>query len=156
MRQPATSAPGNRLFSFRKKISIVFFVCLFILLSIHSTAAAANPAGLSLEVPSSANIGEIIKVKVKTTGGSEGVWFSTTGLRQIRGYFDHCGWCSTPCLVGDEIQTCSDCCGPYCLSCTWSSGHEFSDTWFGGPTIEYEVTGCGTATITPTYYGRLT
>ncbi|MBN1381570.1 MAG: PKD domain-containing protein [Deltaproteobacteria bacterium] len=114
---------------------------------------AANPAGLSLEVPSSARIGDIIKVKVSVTGGSEGVWFTTSGLKQIRGYFDHCGWCSTPCLVDDVIQTCSDCCGPYCLPCTWSSGHEFSNTWFGGPTIEYEVTGCGTATVTPTYYG---
>lgn len=153
MQEPA-SPPGVHPRPFFKiNIPHAFFACLLILFSIAPYLFAGNISGVSLDVPRSARNGDIIKVKVNISGGSEGIRFTTTGLRYIRGYFDHIGWCGDPCLVGDQIQPWKDGCGPYGLPCAWSSDHEFSADWFGGPTIEYEVTGCGEATVTPTYLG---
>jgi len=123
-----------------------------------ASPALAGKPGITLSVPGVAKKGDIIKVKVGVAGPSEGIWFHTSGLSLVRGYFDHCGWCNKPCLVNDTIQQCptppDGCCfNLYCLSCEWSEGHEFSDTWYGGPTMEYKVTGCDTATIQPEYYG---
>jgi len=133
--------------------AVLVGLCLLV-----AVAASAAKPGISLSVPGVARKGDIIKAQVSVDGGSEGVWPHVTGLSMKRGYFDHCGWCNKPCLVNDKIQSCptppDGCCfNLYCLSCSWSAGHEFSDTWYGGATWEFEVTGCDTATIQAEYYG---
>jgi len=123
-----------------------------------ATAASAGKPGISISVPGVALKNDIIKVHVSASGGSEGVWPHLSGLSMVRGYFDHCGYCGKPCLVNDQVQSCPSapdgCCfNLYCLGCGWSSGHEFSNSWYGGPTWELKVTGCDTATIQAEYYG---
>lgn len=119
---------------------------LLLLAGLVANPELASATSIALQVPGGAVNGEIIKVKVQVVGGSEGISFETEGLQYVRGYFDHCGFCGKPCLVNDRIQPCPSppdaCCGPYCLSCSYSSGHEFSDRWYGGPTVEYRVNAC--------------
>lgn len=120
---------------------------LLVLAVVFAPPGWAIDTAVSLQVPGGAVNGEVIKVKVQIVGGSEGITFETEGLQYVRGYFDHCGFCGKPCLVNDQIQACPSppdgCCFTlYCLSCVYSSGHEFSDRWFGGPTVEYRVNAC--------------
>lgn len=122
-------------------------VSVLLLAAVAITPAQAIDTSIALRVPAGAVNGEVIKIKVEVVGGSEGISFETEGLQYVRGYFDHCGFCGKPCLVNDQIQACPSppdgCCfSYYCLSCTYDSGHEFSDRWFGGPTVEYRVNAC--------------
>ncbi|HPW56857.1 MAG TPA: RHS repeat-associated core domain-containing protein [Thermoanaerobaculaceae bacterium] len=124
-----------------------FLFPLLLLVALVFNPAWAAATAISLQVPGGAVNGEIIKVKVLIDGGSEGISFETEGLQYVRGYFDHCGFCGKPCLVNDTIQACPSapdgCCfSLYCLGCSYSSGHEFSDRWYGGPTVEYRVNAC--------------
>lgn len=119
---------------------------------------ASNPAAVTVDVPGFVRKDEVLKVKVTTEGGSEGVWLWVTGLVMRRGYFDHCGFCGKPCLVNDQVQACPSapdgCCfNYYCLGCGYSSSHEFSNRWYGGPTLEFDVVSCGEATVQAEYYG---
>ncbi len=153
MSQPFLGAPPPGRTRFHGAV-----VALLGLAMLAAGSAAGGKPGITLSVPGVAMKGDVIKVKVGVSGGSEGVWYHVNGLRFLRGYFDHCGWCDKPCLVNDQIQACptppDGCCfNYYCLGCGWDSGHEFSDTWHGGPTWEFEVTGCDTATIQAEYYG---
>jgi len=145
-----TRVEGRR----RARIAIVG-----VMLALVTLPALAGKPGITLSVPGVAMKGDVIKVKVGVSGSSEGVWYHVKGLRFLRGYFDHCGWCGKPCLVNDQIQACptppDGCCfNLYCLTCNWYENHEFGDTWYGGPTWEFEVTGCDTATIQAEYYGN--
>lgn len=136
---------------------------LIALLAIATISYGANPSGVSLEViPKQAKNGDTVTVKVNITGGSEGISFTTKNLTKLRGYHDHCGFCDEPnhtripCMVGNEIQSCSSLCynGQWDgIGCEYSFRNEFSSSWFGGPTIEYEVNGCDTAEVTAIYYG---
>ena len=128
------------------RVRILHPLLLLLVALVFNPARAAADA-ISLQVPGGAVNGEIIKVKVLIDGGSEGISFETEGLQYVRGYFDHCGFCGKPCLVNDTIQACPSapdgCCfSLYCLGCSYSSGHEFSDRWYGGPTVEYRVNAC--------------
>jgi len=142
-----------------RRFSGILLAILLMMFIDVTLSVAANPAGIAIDVPRSAKVGDIITVLVSANGASEGLWFETENLTFKRGYFDHCGWCDKsdkPCLVDDEIQLCDTTCGPYHLDCFWSStgrGHEFSETWFGDSTVEFEVSGCGEAKITPVYLG---
>lgn len=128
-------------------------VSVLILLFDFNGVSASVP-NFTLNVPASAEYGEIITVTSSTSGGSEGISLSYDGLLLLRGWHDHCGYCGDSCLVGDEIKSCSDCCyfGCYSTQCSWW-WEEFSDTWFGPPTIQFLVTGCGEATISCRYLG---
>lgn len=129
-----------------KRFGICGPLSLLLLAGVAANPDLASATSIALHVPGGAVNGEIIKVKVQVVGGSEGISFETEGLQYVRGYFDHCGFCGKPCLVNDKIQPCPSppdaCCGPYCLSCFYSAGHEFSDRWYGGPTVEYRVNAC--------------
>jgi RHS repeat-associated protein len=121
-------------------------IVLFLMLAAYDVGASDIPS-ISLSVPGSIEYGKMLKIRVNISGGSEGIWFHTTGLSCYRGYFDHIGFTSNPCLVNDRIQP----------SCGWtpSEGHrlEFSDAYYGGLTVEYGVTACDEATIQGEYYG---
>ncbi|HHQ49434.1 MAG TPA: PKD domain-containing protein, partial [Acidobacteria bacterium] len=151
------STDGSRRPDRRRRTVLEASVVTILVLMVAGASQAAKP-GISLSVPGVALKGDIIKVKVGVAGGSEGISPYYTGMHMKRGYFDHCGWCDKPCLVNDQIQSCptppDGCCfNRYCLSCSWSGSHEFSETWYGGPTWEFEVTGCDTATLQASYYG---
>ena len=142
MKRPTTT--HNR----RTQFQTVGVVIVALLVTL--TVSANNPS-VTLSVPSTVERFEPFLVQVHSNGGgSEGVWPVTSGsgsIGLVRGWHDHCGWCDQPCLVDGEIWSCTDSCGPYLLSCQWSSSHEFSGTWYGTPTWEMEATGCGEAVL---------
>ena len=128
---------------------------VIVALLVALTLSANNPS-VTLSVPSTVERFEPFLVEVHSNGGgSEGVWpvVSGGGIGLVRGWHDHCGWCDQPCLVDGEIWSCTDSCGPYLLSCQWSSDHEFSGTWYGTPTWEMEAAGCGEAVLSAEVLG---
>lgn len=135
--------------AFPLRMVLLLLVALTLSSSIQPACAL-----ITLNVPGSAKHNEFIKITTSITRGSEGMWYESSGLTFIRGYHDHCGFCGDSCLVGDEIKYCTDCCyfGCYDTQCKYA-GSEFSETWFGPPTLEFLVTGCGEATIRGRYYG---
>jgi RHS repeat-associated protein len=96
------------------------------------------------------------KIRVTVTdalAGHEGLTLSYTNLRFLRGWHDHCGWPSAgkKCLLADD--TIRSCCSYDTCCSTSPSTSEWSYLWFGYPTWEFEVTGCGEATFLANYTG---
>lgn len=139
------------------KSRIIFFITMLCFL-FPFLSHGANPSGVSVSVsPSSGKNGDLVTVQVAIGGSSEGIRFITENLSYVRGYHEHCGFCmGTPCLnSSNDVITCTDVCYGYGyngIGCSYDPINEFSNDWFGPPTLEYELSGCGTATVTPSYY----
>ncbi|MEW6427769.1 MAG: RHS repeat-associated core domain-containing protein [Thermodesulfobacteriota bacterium] len=146
-------SPARRSLFPRLLLACLLLASLFLL---PPPCARASKPGFSMSVPGSADRNSIIRINTSISGGTEGLSLETSGLTILRGWHDHCGFCSDSCLEGDEIKNCSSCCyGVYgCFSTTCAAwGAEFAHDWFGPPTIEVLVTGCSEATVRGRYYG---
>ncbi len=131
-------------------------VALCLALPQLAPASEPNPAGFTFTVPGSVRHGDTILVHTSAVT-SEGVTPIAEGLQLLRAWFDHYGWSDHPCFVDGKIMEYDhqvvSCLGPYCLPCVWSEGHEFSSTWYGGPTFEFLVTGCGEGSLRFSVWG---
>ncbi len=113
-------------------------------------ASEPNPAGFSFTMPGSVEYGSHVIVRTSVNGwGSEGADPIPSGLQLVRAWFDHYGWTGYPCLIDDEIMdyTGVPSGGPAGGTCQWGPFNEFSSTWFGPPSFEFVVTGCGEGSL---------
>ena len=124
--------------------------------SFPGSASEPNPAGFSFSIAGSVEYGSHVIVRTSVNGwGSEGVDPIPSGLQLVRAWFDHYGWTGLPCLIDDEIMDYTDVPtgGPAGGTCTWNPYREFSPTWFGTPSFEFLVTGCGEGSLAFSVWG---
>ncbi len=145
-------APGRRAPA-KWRPDLLAALIAFVVVVLSGAAQATVPS-FSINAPGTAEYGKTIRVTTNISGGTEGWNLFSGDFVVLRGWHDHCGYCGDSCLVGDDIKVCTDCCyfGCFSTQCSvWEQ--EFSDTWFGAPTLELWVRGCGDGTLQGKYLG---